>query len=148
MGWDGVLERDDVVARLHAGDALANRLDDASALVPEHNGERAFGVLAREGVRIWSLSVCTVPVVACAPIVGCSTCVAHAGVVDFDAHLVSLGGRDLDILDAQSLSSLPGHGGLAGDCLERFIVNNVWTVAQGLAGSRGLKNEVYTPFRR
>lgn len=47
-----LLESDDVVAGLHVGNALANRLDDAGTLVTEDNGEGALGVLAGKGVGI------------------------------------------------------------------------------------------------
>lgn len=48
----GGVEGDDVVAGLHVGDALADGLDDAGALVAEDDGEGALGVLAGEGVGI------------------------------------------------------------------------------------------------
>ena len=52
MCEESILESNDVISRLHAGDALANRLDDTGALVPEDNGECALGVLAGERVGI------------------------------------------------------------------------------------------------
>jgi hypothetical protein len=59
MGRDGVsrnvLESHDVVSRLHVRDALANRLNDTSALVPENNGEGTLGVLSGERVCIWTV---------------------------------------------------------------------------------------------
>lgn len=45
------------------------------------------------------------------------TCVTDSGVVDLDAHLVCLGRCDFDLLDAEVLAGLPGHGGQAGDGL-------------------------------
>lgn len=45
------------------------------------------------------------------------TCVADTRVVNLNSDLVGLGRGDLDILDAQRLSSLPGNGGLASDGL-------------------------------
>jgi hypothetical protein len=42
---------------------------------------------------------------------------ANTRVMDLDSHLVCLGRSDLDVLDAQVLSSLPGHSGLARDGL-------------------------------
>jgi hypothetical protein len=48
----GVLESNNVVARLHVCDALADGLDDSSALVPEDNGECTLGVLSGECVGI------------------------------------------------------------------------------------------------
>lgn len=41
-----------MVAYLDGGDTLADRLDDAGALVAKDNGEGAFGVLTRERVCI------------------------------------------------------------------------------------------------
>lgn len=87
-----LLESDDVLARLHVCDTLTNRLDDTGALVSQDDGERTLGVLAGEGVGIG---------------------VADTGVVDLDAHLVGLGGSDLDVLDGEVLAGLPGDGGLS-----------------------------------
>lgn len=42
----GRVEGHDMVARLDVGDALANGLDDAGALVAEDDGEGALGVFA------------------------------------------------------------------------------------------------------
>jgi hypothetical protein len=52
----GGVEGHDVVADLYVGDALTDGLDDAGALVSEHDGEGALGVLAREGVGVWTSS--------------------------------------------------------------------------------------------
>ena len=40
------------------------------------------------------------------------TGMAHAGVVDFDADFVRLGGFDLDVFDGQVLACFPCDGGL------------------------------------
>lgn len=48
----GCVQRDDVVADLHVGDALADGLDDTGALVSEDDGEGTLGVLAGERVGI------------------------------------------------------------------------------------------------
>lgn len=45
------------------------------------------------------------------------TRVANTREVNLDADLVRLGRGNLDVLDAQVLSGLPGHGGLASDWL-------------------------------
>lgn len=42
---------------------------------------------------------------------------ADSGVEDLDPNLVGLGGRDLDLLDAELLARLPRDGGLALDNL-------------------------------
>lgn len=106
-----LLESDDVVADLHIGDALAHGLDDTSTLMSQDDGERALRVLARECVRVWT---CSATLLRWATRL---TCVADAGVVDLDTDLIRLWRCDLDVLDAQLLASLPGHGGLASDGL-------------------------------
>lgn len=45
------------------------------------------------------------------------TCVANSGIIDLNSHLVCLGRRNFNILDAQVLASFPSHGRLASDCL-------------------------------
>ncbi len=50
---NSLLKSHNVVARLHIGDALAYRLDDARALMAQDDGEGAFGVLARERVGVY-----------------------------------------------------------------------------------------------
>ena len=47
-----VLKGNDMVARLHVGDALTNRLDNTSTLVSQDNRESTLGILAGEGVCI------------------------------------------------------------------------------------------------
>lgn len=91
-----VLERDDVVAGLAGGDAIADRLDEAGALVAEDDGKGTLGVLARQCVGIG---------------------VADARVVDLDADFVGAGRGDLDVFDGEVFGGLPGDGGLAGDGL-------------------------------
>ena len=41
------------------------------------------------------------------------TGMADTSVVDFNAHLTSLGGSDLDVLDGQRRTSLPGNSSLS-----------------------------------
>jgi len=86
-----------VVAGLHVCDALTDRLDDTGALVTEDDGEGTLGILSGERVGIG---------------------MADTGVVDLNADLASLGGSNLNVLDAEVLACLPGDGGLAGDGLE------------------------------
>lgn len=90
------LERDDVVALLHVSDTLAHTLDNTGTLVTGDNGEGTLGVLAAHHVGIR---------------------VADTGVVDLNADLVGFGRSDLDVLDAEVLGGVPGHGGLASDGL-------------------------------
>ena len=52
--WVALLESNDVVARLDVCDTLTNRLDDASTLVSQDNGESALGILSGERVRVCS----------------------------------------------------------------------------------------------
>jgi hypothetical protein len=111
-----VLEGDDVVARLHVGDTLADGLDDTSTLVSQNNGESTLGVLSGQCVRIFFFTLLA-HITSRHSDCGSPTCVADTSVVDLDSHFVSLGRGDLDVLDAQVLAGLPGHGGLAGDGL-------------------------------
>jgi hypothetical protein len=46
------LERNNVVAGLHVGDAFTDRLYDACALMTKNDGEGALGILSGEGVGI------------------------------------------------------------------------------------------------
>lgn len=87
-----------MVARLHVGDALADRLNNTGALVSEDDGEGTFWVLAGQCVGI---------------------CVADTGVVDLDTDFVSFGRSDLDVFDAKVLAGFPGNGGLASDGLAK-----------------------------
>lgn len=48
-----VLKSNDIVAGLHGGDALADRLDDTSTLVTEDDGESTFRVLSGESVGVY-----------------------------------------------------------------------------------------------
>jgi hypothetical protein len=53
----GILESDDIVANLHVGNALTDRLNDTGALVTEDNGECALGVLSGQCVGICGVLV-------------------------------------------------------------------------------------------
>ena len=92
-----VLQRDDVVARLDRRDALADALDDARALVAEHDRKRALRILARQSVGVG---------------------VADACVVDLDADFVGLWWCDFDFFDGQVGGRLPGDSGLASNGLK------------------------------
>jgi hypothetical protein len=46
------VERHDMVADFDIGNALANRLDDSTALMSANNRERTLRILPRESVRI------------------------------------------------------------------------------------------------
>lgn len=85
-----------MVPHLDIVHALPDRLDNPAPLVPQDDGERALGVLARERVVVR---------------------VADARPQDLDPHLARLGRGDLDVLDAEGLAGLPGDGRLAGDGL-------------------------------
>ena len=103
-----VLKSNDVVAGLHGGDALADRLDDTGTLMTEDDGESTFGVLSGEGVGVCELSV---PAGAARERER-RTSVADTSVVDLNADFVSLGGSDLDVLNGEGLAGSPGNGGL------------------------------------
>lgn len=85
-----------MVAGLHVGDTLADRLDNTSAFVSQDDGEGTFGVLAGQCVGI---------------------CVADTGVVDLDADFVGLGRGDLDVFNGEVLAGFPSNGGFASDGL-------------------------------
>jgi hypothetical protein len=106
-----------MVAGLHVGDALTNGLDNASTLVTENNREVALGVLSGERVGIYfARQSCRLRQ---RRVKGSRlTCVTNASVVNLHAHLVSLGGCNLDILNREALASFPGNGGLAGNGLK------------------------------
>lgn len=91
-----LLESNDVITRLHVGDALTNRLNNTGTLVSQDDGEGTFWVLAGQCVGI---------------------CVANTCVVDLDTDFVGFRRGDLNVLDGQVLASLPGNGGLASDGL-------------------------------
>lgn len=110
-----LLEGDDVVARLHVGDALTNRLDDTSTLVSQDDGECTLGILARQSVGIWGSMSVTMDVTEAAK--GARTGVADTSVVDLDADLVGPRRANLDVLEAKLLAGLPGDGGLASNGL-------------------------------
>ena len=128
-----------MVAHLDVGHALADRLDDARALVSQDDGEGTLGVLAGEcvgicGRRVVLVLYSCVHVVRSGPIrsspvqfrllqSGLRTCVADAGVVDLDAHLVGPRRQYLDVLVAELLARAPGDGGLAGDGLRGVRVS-------------------------
>ncbi|MNG17139.1 hypothetical protein D3C84_1011030 [compost metagenome] len=84
----GGVQRDHVVTHLHRGHAFADGFDDATALVTEHAGEHALGVLTRQGV---------------------SVSVANAGGDDAHQHLAGLRRRDIDLDDLQRLVGGKGY---------------------------------------
>jgi hypothetical protein len=84
----GGVKCNDVITRLHIGNALSNRLDVTSTLVSEDDGESTLGVLSRERVRI---------------------CMADTGVVDLDADFVGSGGKNLNLLNREVLAGFPGN---------------------------------------
>lgn len=100
MGQGYLLERNNVLARLHACDTLAHGLDDASSLVSQDNGEGSLRVLSGQRVGIG---------------------VADTGVVDLDPDLMSFGRGNFDILDDEVLAGLPGDGGLS-------IIWSIWSL--------------------
>jgi hypothetical protein len=53
-GWSCILESDNMVTRLHIGDALTNRLDNTSTLMSQNDGESTFRVLSRQSVCVFA----------------------------------------------------------------------------------------------
>lgn len=95
-----ILESNNMIARLHTGNALANTLDNTSTLMSQDDGESTLGILAGEGVGIG---------------------MADTGVVDLYSDFVGLWWCNLNILDCQVLAGFPGNGGLAGDGLSHRV---------------------------
>ncbi len=85
----GGVQRNHVVARLHAGHAFAALDHDAGALMAQHGREQALRIVARECEGIG---------------------VAHAGVRDLHQHLALLRRCHVDLDDLQGLAGLEGHG--------------------------------------
>ena len=79
-----------MIARLHAGDALADLDHDAGALMTQNRGEQPLGIAAGEGEFIG---------------------VADACGLDLDHHLAGLGTVEIDLHHFQLLAGLKGHGG-------------------------------------
>lgn len=107
-GEGSVLEGYDVVAGLDGCDALADGLDDAGALVAEHDWECTLRVFAGECVCIYALSVLGNDV----PLTLERTGVADSGIVDFYPDFVGLWRGDFDVFDGEIFACLPSHGGL------------------------------------
>ena len=82
------VERDHVVARLYAGHTLPHLHDDACALMPEHDREKAFRIVARKGKGIG---------------------MTHAGMRDLDEHFALAGRLDVDLDDFQRLTRPEGN---------------------------------------
>lgn len=78
---------------------------------------RLRGLYLRGYRRLWI----TVNIASTAPVgVGqheTLTCMTNSGVVNLDSNFMSLGRSDFDVLDAQVLAGVPGHCGLACNCL-------------------------------
>jgi hypothetical protein len=121
-----------MIPRLHARNPFANRLDDPSAFVTKHNGERALGVFAGERVSICTRSHPSATLThschhAAKTTTGQGTSKAeevtgmtNSGVVNLDADFVGPRRLDFDILNDEILPGLPGDGGLwsnINDCL-------------------------------
>ena len=86
----GGVQGDDVIARLHAGNALAHLHDDARAFVPQHGGKDAFGIIAAQGEGVG---------------------VAHAGVGDAQQHFARAGRGHVDFNNLQGFAGFKGNGG-------------------------------------
>jgi hypothetical protein len=86
----GGVERDDMIAGLQRGHALAHLQHDARALMAEDRGEQPLGVRARKR-----------------EVVG----VADAGGLDLDQNLARLRAVEVHVHDFQRFSGFKGHGG-------------------------------------
>lgn len=124
IGAENVLESDDVVAHVDGGHALADGLDNTGTLVTENNGESTLGILAGESVGICGMSIIVILIgsgvsgfilfsVQKAGLMAGLTGMTDTSVVDFNAHLTSLWGSDLDVLDGERRAGLPGNSSLS-----------------------------------
>jgi hypothetical protein len=125
VGAENILESDDVVAHIDGGHTLADGLDNTGTLVTEDNWESTLGILAGESVGICGMSIIVTLIgsefvsafvlfsVQKAGLMAGLTGMANASVVDFNAHLTSLGGSDLDVLNGQRRAGLPGNSSLS-----------------------------------
>ena len=86
----GGVERNDMIARLQAGDALTDLDHHARTLMPQHGWENALRVIATQGECIG---------------------MAHAGVADLDQYLALFGRGHVDLNDLQGLACGKGHCG-------------------------------------
>src|SRR5262245_7013192 len=98
----GRVERDDVVAFLHRGDAGADVHDDAGALVPEDRREQALWIGARQRELIG---------------------VADAGRLDLDHHFAGLGAVELHGRDFERLAGRDCERRAYVHCLSPFSAN-------------------------
>ncbi len=77
-----------MVAGFDAGDAAADFLHDAAALVAENHGKHAFGISARQGERVG---------------------MAYAGCDDAYQHFPGFRSGQIDFFDAQGFIGFPGN---------------------------------------
>jgi hypothetical protein len=122
-----------MVTNSDAGDAFADRLHDATALVAEDTGEQTLRVCMSPSVylaweceltsgslplrvysSVWQIPSRRDPLIKCRP--GWQKRY-RTGVEDLNADLVRFGRGDLDILKGEWLAGSPAHSGLAGDRL-------------------------------
>lgn len=94
------VQGDDVVAGLDVGNALANALNNTSALMSKNDGESAFGILARQCVGI---------------------SMADASGDDLDSHLVGTRRKDLDVFNRERLAGFPSNSSFTCDCFSNSI---------------------------
>jgi hypothetical protein len=113
-----LLKGDDMVANLDVGDALTNRLDDASTLMSENDRESTLWILTRQGVGIL-LGVSTIR--KRWKLLRTRTSVADTSVVNLDADLVGTRRKDFNVLNAKGLAGLPGDSGLAVNDLFKMV---------------------------
>ena len=85
----GRVQRDDVIAGLQAGDAVAHLDHHAGAFMAEDGGEDPFRVVARQGESVG---------------------MANSRRLDFDQHFAGLGPVQVDGFDAEGISGLVGNG--------------------------------------
>ena len=86
----GGVERNDVIAGLHGGDAFTHGFHDAGALVAQHDGKEAFRIVTGQGEGIGR---------------------TDPGMGDAHQHFAFAGRFDIDLDDLQGLAGGKGDGG-------------------------------------
>src|SRR5437667_11591620 len=124
-----------MVAGLHVGDALTNRLNNTRSFVAKDNGKASLRILARKGVGILVQLVSVLREAAARS--GIPTCVAYTSIVNLNSDLVGLGRCNLNVLDAKLLACLPRNRRLASYGLLEVQCGELFNAGYGSGRSSG-----------